>query len=175
VPWLAASHSDCCKLSAREADIAVKGSFLGKFRDQEIEYHPDSPAHFQFAMSYEPNVDQKRVKTRQYALYHWLGVSDVLCHKPNAQPMLDKLPSDEMVLRYDREVSQCQCKSTLIERFDKQVSSVNTEKICVTEIFWQCWIANLAKVARCSVCIFWPIPITDSVLNRSSILEHSDH
>jgi len=24
-------------------------------------------------------------------------------------------------------------------------------------------------------CIFWPIPITDSVLNRSPILEHSDH
>ena len=24
-------------------------------------------------------------------------------------------------------------------------------------------------------CIFWPIPITDSVLNRSSILEHTDH
>jgi len=24
-------------------------------------------------------------------------------------------------------------------------------------------------------CIFWPIPITDSVLNRSAILEHSDH
>jgi hypothetical protein len=24
-------------------------------------------------------------------------------------------------------------------------------------------------------CIFWPIPITDSGLNRSPILEHSDH
>ena len=24
-------------------------------------------------------------------------------------------------------------------------------------------------------CVFWPIPITDSGLNRSPILEHSDH
>ena len=71
-------------------------------------------------MSDEPNVDRKRVKTRQHALHHWLGVSDFLCHKPYAQSMLDKLPSDEMVFRYDREVSQCQRKSTLIERFDKQ-------------------------------------------------------
>jgi len=28
---------------------------------------------------------------------------------------------------------------------------------------------------RGAKCIFWPIPITDSVLNRSPILEHSDH
>ena len=26
-----------------------------------------------------------------------------------------------------------------------------------------------------AICIFWPIPITDSGLNRSPILEYSDH
>ena len=31
------------------------------------------------------------------------------------------------------------------------------------------------KRSKDDMCIFWPIPITDSGLNRSSILEHSDH
>ena len=103
----------------------VSSDFLGKLRDQEIKYHPDPPTCFQFAMSDEPNFDHERVKLWQRALHRWLGVSDILCHKPDAQSLLDKLPLDEVVLRYDRKVSQCQRKSTLIERFDNQASSVN--------------------------------------------------
>ena len=33
----------------------------------------------------------------------------------------------------------------------------------------------LAEPTLWGICVFWPIPITDSGLNRSPILEHSDH
>ena len=36
-------------------------------------------------------------------------------------------------------------------------------------------VPALCREHGMSNCIFWPIPITDSVLNRSPILEHSDH
>ena len=35
------------------------------------------------------------------------------------------------------------------------------------------FVAYAEKIA--APCIFWPIPITNSGLNRSPILEHSDH
>ena len=34
---------------------------LGKFRSQKVEYHPDSPAGFQFPMYNEPQLERKRV------------------------------------------------------------------------------------------------------------------
>ena len=34
---------------------------------------------------------------------------------------------------------------------------------------------SVCKEFKTAKGIFWPIPITDSVLDRSSILEHSDH
>jgi len=44
---------------------------------------------------------------------------------------------------------------------------------CGKEFMYK-WDGNEKIIIRCP-CIFWPIPITDSGLNRSPILEHSDH
>ena len=42
--------------------------------------------------------------------------------------------------------------------------------------YWEFYtLSNGGFYMAPSECIFWPIPITDSVLNRSFILEHSDH
>lgn len=99
-----------------------------------------------------------------------------------AQLMAGKEIFDEDVVQLIDQTPDTNALFDLLERYKDYVLPNFSDPMSHAEQLYSVIEAALVRaqslggaLSECTICIFWPIPITDSVLNRSLILVLSDH